>query len=113
MRRYISYALFLVLGLALLLFLVANRRPVLISMDPISTDDPAFFLGPMPLWAALMFTLVIGFCLGAFGMWLSSRGVRDKAQKRKKEIKRLEQELQLATNSPIGARGSKLPALRS
>lgn len=111
MRKFLTYAVFVVLGLALIVFLVANRQPVRISLDPISVDDPSIATGPMPLWAALVFTLLIGFGLGAFGMWLSEGGLRRKARERKREIKRLEHELSLAAGAPP-ERKTRLPAVR-
>ena len=110
MRKLVTYFLFLLLGLVLVVFFVSNRQPVFISMDPTNIETPALALGPMPLWAALAFTLMIGFLLGAFGMWLSAGTLRRKAKDRKKEIRRLEGELALAAGAP--PRKSRLPALR-
>ena len=110
MRKFITYLLFAALGIVLIVFFVANRQDVLISFDPTSTTDPAFFIGPMPMWAALVFTLLIGFVLGAFGMWLSAGSLRRKAKVRKKEIRRLEGELALAAGAPPSK--SRLPTLR-
>lgn len=109
MRRIISYIVFALLGIALVVFFFANRQPVYISMDPTSIESPAVALGPMPLWAALAFCLLIGFFLGAFGMWLSAGPLRRKAKQRKKEIRRLEGELALAAGAP--PKKSRLPAL--
>lgn len=112
MRKYLTYAGFAVLGIALIVFLVANRQPVRISLDPFSVDDPAVASAAMPLWAALVFTLTVGFVLGAFGMWLSNGSLRRKAKERRQEIKRLQHELKLAAGEPQ-ENGSRLPALRS
>lgn len=108
MRKLLAYFLFSLLGMALIVFFVANRQPVFISMDPTSMESPALGVGPMPMWLALVFTLFIGFALGAFGMWLSAGSVRRKAKTRKREIRRLEAELKLAASD--APRKSRLPA---
>lgn len=110
MRKLLAYLLFLVLGLAMVVFFVANRQPVRISLDPTSLDNPALATPELPLWAALAFCLMIGFGLGAFGMWLSAGSLRRKAKNRKKEIRRLEGELTLAAGDT--PKKSRLLALR-
>ena len=97
MRKFLFSILLLLFGLLVLLFLVANRQAVFISLDPIDVDHPALALGPMPLWAALMAMMLVGYMLGGIGMWISGRGTRRKASERKIRIRELEHELALAT----------------
>lgn len=111
MRRFISYFLLFVTGLLLLIFLVANRQPVKISMDPVNTADPAFYIGPMPMFWALVVTLTVGFIMGLIAMWMSHGKTRQQARERKAEIRRLEQQLELAAGAPPPKRPG-LPALR-
>ncbi len=111
MRKLLSTALLGLLGLALVVFFVANRQPVVISFDPISTDSPALFVGPMPMFVLPAITLFVGFFLGLFAMWMSDGSLRQKARERKREIKRLKTELDLAGTSPSPSAG-KAVALR-
>lgn len=110
MRKFLSHLFFGFLGLFLIIFFVANRQPVKISMDPTSLEDPAFYLGPVPMWTALAGTLFLGYGLGAAGMWFSSGGLRARANARKKEIRQLKAELALYADRPT--RAESLPALR-
>ncbi|MGV6820803.1 MAG: LapA family protein [Parvularcula sp.] len=115
MRKFIVTILLGILGIALVVFFVSNREVVKISFDPFSLEDPAFYVGPMPMWSALAATLFIGFGLGAVGMWLSDGSLRRKAKARKAEIRRLQNALKLATadeEDPAPRRSLKLPALR-
>lgn len=96
MRKFLFSAFMFVLGIIILLFLLANREDVYISLDPINTANPAFSVGPMPLWAALMLMLFIGYVLGGIGMWLTGKGTRRKASERKARIKELEREVAVA-----------------
>ena len=99
------------IGLALIVFLVANRQPMTISLDPLPADDPSFFIDPMPQWVGFAIFLFVGYFLGAFGMWLSGKGLRRRAADRKQEIRRLRKEVEtVSTPKPEGA--TNLPAIR-
>ena len=97
--------LMFLLGLLLVVFFLANRQDVLLSMDPFSQDDPALALGPMPLAVHLGLMLLIGFGLGAFGMYLSGHKKRVALRQARREARRLREELK-------EARAAGLPALR-
>ena len=99
MRKIVTNILLLIIGVLLIVFFVANRQDVKISMDPFSLEDPAFYL-ELPMWAAFALTLFIGFGLGALGMWASSGNLRRRARTRKAEVRRLQRELELAATVP-------------
>jgi len=111
MRKFLLTAFLGVTGLIILLFLLANRMPVYISLDPINIVNPAFAVGPMPLWAALIAMMFIGYFLGGLGMWLSGKGLRRKASERKHRIKELEHALELA-NAPRPKKTDDLPVIQ-
>jgi hypothetical protein len=93
MRRVLSFLLLAAIGVLLLVFLVANRQPVILSMDPFAPDDPAFGIGPVPLSAVLAIPLFVGYGLGAFGMWLSGAKRRRHAREQRRALRRLEEEV--------------------
>ncbi len=109
MRKFLFSTFLVLFGLIFLVFLVANRQPITISFDPLSTDSPAFAIGPLPLWAALVATLFLGYLFGGLGMWLSGKGTRRKATDRKHEIKQLKREIEAAASAPTQPTGEKLP----
>ena len=111
MRKFILTVFLGVTGLIILLFLLANRMPVYISLDPINIANPAFAVGPMPLWAALIAMMFIGYVLGGLGMWLSGKGLRRKASERKHRIRELEHALELA-NAPRPKKTDDLPVIQ-
>ncbi len=78
------------------LFLVANRQPVTISLDPFNADNPAVTSFPMPLWLWLIFMLFLGLGLGAAGMWFSGAQRRHKARAEHRELKTLRREMAAA-----------------
>lgn len=75
------------------LFLVANRQPVAVSLDPFSADAPALTTPPLPLWAWLVAMLFAGVGAGALGMWMSARPQRRKAHAERRELKAMRKEL--------------------
>lgn len=111
MRKFISTILLFIFGLILLVFLVANQQPVTINFDPLSPEDPFFAFQDIPLWMAMSASLFVGYVLGGIGMWVTSRGTRQKASARKREIKTLKRNID-AVSANNEASGETLPAIR-
>jgi hypothetical protein len=89
MKKFAGWLVYLLIGLPFVVFLVANRAPVAISLDPFNADDPGIATPPLPLWFWLATALLIGFALGVIGMWLSGRPNRLKAKANMRELKSL------------------------
>ncbi|MGF1542937.1 MAG: LapA family protein [Parvularculaceae bacterium] len=100
--KYIAYAINAVLAVALAAFLVANRQPVAISLDPVNADDPFLATPAAPLWVWLTLALLIGVGLGAGGMWASGRRKRETARANRLAVKELKRE-----NEVLAARTSE------
>lgn len=112
MPRIFTTIFLILLAPVLVAFFVANRAPVTISFDPFFPDDPALAF-TAPLWAGLSMTLMIGFILGAIGMWISSTRLRQRAGENRRRVRELEREVQLARSQSEPAEGgTNLPALR-
>jgi len=75
------------------LFLVANRQLVAVSLDPFNASDPAVTTPAFFLWFWLMLMLFIGLGVGAFGMWVSGNDRRRKARLERRELKALHKEI--------------------
>ncbi len=85
-------------------FLVANRKPVAISLDPVSVANPVISSPAAPLWVWLALFLLIGFFLGATGMWMSGRTKRERARVDRQAVKELRRENEiLSARSPSEA----------
>lgn len=110
MPRIVTTIFLIILAPFLVAFFVANRAPVTISFDPFSASDPAY-ASTMPLWAGLSATLLIGFFLGALGMWISTSKLRKQTREQKRRVRELEREVVLAEERmPEG--GTNLPAVQ-
>ncbi|MEM8770073.1 MAG: LapA family protein [Pseudomonadota bacterium] len=75
------------------LFLVANRRPVAVSLDPVNAAEPALTTPAFPLWMWLMAMLFFGIAAGALGMWLSARPKRIEARADRRAVKDLRKQV--------------------
>ncbi len=93
--KLLSWIFSLALGAVLVLFLFANRQMVAISLDPSSVTSPAIASPALPLWVWLMTFLLIGFFLGAGGMWMSGKTKRDKARRDREAVTALTRENQV------------------
>ncbi|GGY47110.1 LapA family protein [Parvularcula lutaonensis] len=113
MPRFLTTLFLLVMAIFLVVFFLANREPVTISFDPLPTNEPAIAF-EVPLWAGLSGTLLIGFVLGAMGMWISSTRLRQRSSEHRRRVIELERELRSARESPAPERadGTNLPALQ-
>jgi hypothetical protein len=96
MKKWLYRIFWIPVFILTVLFLVANREMVAISLDPISVDNPALTTPALPLWFWLMLMLFIGVAFGAFGMWLSGAGRRQKMRLERRELKTLRKEAALA-----------------
>ncbi len=95
MRKLLSRLIWAPIGVVFVIFLVANRQMVSISLDPTSLANPAVTTPALPLWVWLVAFLLLGFFLGATGMWVSGRDQRLQAMADRKAMKALEQENQI------------------
>ncbi len=96
MRKWLGRILWIPVFVVAVLFLVANRHPVAVSLDPFSATAPAVTTPALPLWLWLMLMLFVGFGAGAAGMWISGRTGRQKARAEHRELKALRKELAAA-----------------
>ncbi|HXI85876.1 MAG TPA: LapA family protein [Parvularculaceae bacterium] len=111
MKKLLSRLIWLPIGFVFVMFLVANRQPVAISLDPISVEHPAITTPALWLWFWLVLAFLIGFFAGAAGMWMSSKSGRQKARAEHRELKALKKELAAAPKR--AAPPDALPSLQA
>lgn len=111
MKKLLSRIVWLPVGFVFVLFLVANRQPVSISLDPISTEHPAVSTPALWLWFWLVLAFLLGFFAGAVGMWLSSKPGREKARAERRELKAMKRDL--AAAPPSRQSSDHLPTLQA
>lgn len=89
MKKLVRWLVTIPAGAALVLFLVANRAPVALSLDPLSISAPALATPALPLWIWLVLFLLAGVGLGAGAMWMSGHQLRRRARADRLELKSL------------------------
>jgi len=92
MKKWLFRIIWVPVLVLAVLFLVANRQMVTISLDPINASEPAITSFPLPLWMWLVTTLFLGVGLGAVGMWTSGAERRHHARAEHRELKALKRE---------------------
>ncbi|MEN0087322.1 MAG: lipopolysaccharide assembly protein LapA domain-containing protein [Pseudomonadota bacterium] len=88
LRRIFQILIVIPIALVLLLFMVANRKPVLLSLDPFSTDDPALAF-QVPLFLLIFAAVLIGLVLGGAVVWARQHRYRKLAREEHREVERL------------------------
>ncbi len=88
MIRFFRRLILLVIAVALIALMVANRHSASIALDPFAQGAPAAMV-EAPMYVFLFAALLAGFILGGIGAWLGQAKWRDLARRRTKETYRL------------------------
>lgn len=110
MRKFLAAIIWIPVALFVLLFAVANRQPVLISLDPFSTDNPALSVQG-PLFLMLMGALMLGIILGGVTDWLHQSPLRREARHSRAKVRELEAEVDRLRAQPPSAALPSVPVL--
>jgi uncharacterized integral membrane protein len=86
--RIAKTAILLLLGVAIILFLVANRHVATISVDPFNSADPAY-AAPVPLGGLMLVPLILGVIIGGVAAWLRQGKWRRTARRLDRENRAL------------------------
>lgn len=107
MRKLLTAVVVLPVAAILLIFALANRTPVTLSLDPFSPGDPAFSVD-LPLFLIIILALMVGVVIGSVADWISQARWRREARHSRSEVRRLEQEAADLRRAQMPA--SSLPA---
>jgi len=107
MLRNIAAALLLIpLALVIVLFAVANRTPVTVSLDPFAGEPPMFAVA-VPLFLLVLMVLILGVIVGGMSAWMRQSRWRRRARRLGAELKAarvenetLRRQLETASASP-------------
>ncbi len=92
MLRFLEALILIPIAVVLVLLAVANRDPVLISLDPFSPDAPMVVL-QMPLYWLVFALFAVGVFLGGVVVWLRQGRHRRAARRERAEARRLRRAL--------------------
>ena len=104
-KKLVGWLFGIAVGLAVVLFAVAARERVMISLDPLP-----FSFAPRVAWVAFG-ALLVGFVGGAVAAWFGGRKWRRLARARKREVGNLKREVaQLSARRESALKGmARLP----
>ena len=91
MIAFLKGLLLLPVAVAVVLLAVANRGPVLLSLDPVSTGTPQLSV-TLPLYVLLFAALAIGVVVGGIASWLAQGRHRRAGRHYRRELSHLRHE---------------------
>lgn len=92
LRKILNGLILLPLAVVLVIFAVANRGLVRVSLDPFNAADPALSL-TAPLFAVMLLSAIAGVVAGGVVTWLGQRGWRKAARLHAADARRAHREL--------------------
>ncbi|WP_342643984.1 LapA family protein [Rhodoligotrophos ferricapiens] len=109
MKRILSWLLGIPVALIVIIVAVANRRPVVFSLDPFDMEQP-WLSFELPLYVLLVATIILGMLIGGTSAWLSQGKWRKEARLQRQEVRRLETE---RDRSAVAASDQSVPVPRT
>lgn len=91
-RKIVTVVIVLPLAAIIIAFAVANRQPVTVSFDPLSSTDPAY-AATLPLFIMIFVLVILGVIVGGVASWLRQGHWRRAVRKAETENRVLHQEL--------------------
>jgi uncharacterized integral membrane protein len=79
MRKFLSTLVLVLLGLIFIVFAVANRHLVTVSLDPFNSSDPSVGLR-LPLFVVIIAVAIAGVVAGGAATWFRQRRWRRAAR---------------------------------
>jgi uncharacterized integral membrane protein len=91
MRKLLRWLVLVPLAILLVLLAVANRAPVMFSLDPFSREAPALAF-TLPLFVALLLAVALGVVIGGIAAGVGRLRWRFRAKKAEREAEKLSAE---------------------
>jgi uncharacterized integral membrane protein len=91
MRRVLAWIVLAPIAILALIFAVANRQLVTISVDPFSIEAPAYAV-QVPAFLVIFVSLIFGVIIGGTAVWFGKLRWQMAAHRAEKELARLRTE---------------------
>ncbi|MCX5513697.1 DUF1049 domain-containing protein [Kaistia algarum] len=105
MRRLIAAIILIPLAIVVVALSVANRHPVILSLDPFNGEAPAVAMA-LPLYVVFFAALALGVLIGGVAVWLGQSHWRSQARRLKREtasVRRENEAFKAVRSSPATA----------
>ncbi len=107
LRKIITALVLVPLAIALIVFAVANREIVTVSLDPFDPAQPALSIR-MPLFVLIFAFLIAGVLLGGFAAWLRQGRHRRASRALRSDLVGLRREIEIL-NTRLEPQGETHP----
>src|SRR6266849_5303383 len=104
MRKFFTAVVVIPLGLLFVVFAVANRHPVTVSLDPFNSTDPSVGF-TLPLFVVIIVVAILGVVAGGSATWFRQRHWRRAARQHEADARQAQAQLADLRASPVTARG--------
>ncbi len=108
MRRFLKAVVFIPLGVILVVFAVANRHQVTVSLDPFNSSDPSLSVS-LPLFVIIIAAAILGVLAGGSATWFGQRRWRRAARRHEADARDLRAQLTDWRNSAMSKPQASLP----
>jgi uncharacterized integral membrane protein len=108
-RKIVNVAILLPLAVILVIFAVANRHWVTVSLDPFNSNDPSLGID-LPLFVVILLSIIAGVLAGGVATWV--RQGRWRRGARRHEADAAAARAELASTRPSGPSGRPNALLR-
>lgn len=109
MLAFLKALVLLPIVAVVVLFAIANRTPVTLSLDPISAGPPEIAFA-VPLYALLFGAVALGVLIGGVGSWLAAGRARRAGRSHRRDANRLRAEADRLRANLAATRNPALPA---
>jgi len=92
-----------------LLFAVANRQWISVSLDPFGSEDPALSVS-LPVFFVVLIAVIGGVIIGGIATWLSQGKWRRTARRHRAELRRVRSEAALIKHRAESESGAPPPS---
>lgn len=92
MRKFLTGAILIPLGLIFIIFAVANRHPVTVSFDPFNSNDPSIAI-TLPLFVVIIVVAIMGVVAGGTATWFRQRHWRRAARRHEADARQARAQL--------------------
>ena len=112
MRKFFTALVLIPLGLLFIVFAVANRHLVTVSLDPFNASDPSVGFA-LPLFVVIIAVAIVGVAAGGLATWFRQRHWRRAARQHEADARAARAQLADLRASAMTSRGDpqRLPML--
>ncbi len=109
MRKLVTAFILVPLLIVLVMFAVANRQLVTISIDPFDSEHPAYAL-KAPLFILIFALVGAGAIIGGISTWFGQHKWRSRARRAEREARALQEQLSQRGKWPLENQRALPPA---